>query len=226
MTSLYEKLYDSLGYRFQDESLLKAALTHRSVKGVNNERLEYLGDSIVNFVIADAIFQQCPKAREGDMSRLRAMLVKGETLAELAREFEIGDHLLLGSGELKTGGRGRDSILADAMEAVIAAVYLDSGMATVHQLVMKWYASRLQDMDSMTGLKDAKTQLQEHLQARRLELPVYDVVDIKGEAHAQIFVVECNVVDLNETATADGSSRRKAEQGAAERMLQQLGIEV
>lgn len=224
MNNLYDKLFIKLGYTFEDFKLLKSALTHRSVKGDNNERLEYLGDSIVNFIIAEEIFIRCPHAREGEMSRLRAMLVKGDTLAELAREFELGEHLLLGSGELKTGGRDRDSILADAVEAVIAAIYLDSGMATVRKLVVNWYESRLQDIQNITTLKDPKTLLQEHLQSRRLDLPSYEVDTIEGEAHNQTFIVKCQVAQLNLETKADGSSRRKAEQKAAQLMLEQLGI--
>jgi ribonuclease-3 len=225
MNKDYKSLCDKLGYCFQQEALLKAALTHRSGKGLNNERLEYLGDSIVNFIIAEEIYRRCPGADEGEMSRLRALLVKGDTLAELAREFSVGEHLLLGTGELKTGGRGRDSILADAMEAIIAAIYLDAGMTVVQPLVVSWYETRLTDLNSITSLKDPKTQLQEYLQSRRLDLPLYEVSAIEGEAHAQTFIVECHVTSLKLITRADGPSRRKAEQKAAERMLQQLGIE-
>ena len=224
MNELYRKLFTQLGYEFQDTNLLKSALTHRSVKATNNERLEYLGDSIVNFVIAEEIFTRCPHAREGDMSRLRAMLVKGDTLAELAREFNLGEYLLLGSGELKTGGRERDSILADTLEAIIAAIYLDSGMKTIKQLILKWYESRLDGIESITTLKDPKTMLQEHLQAKRMDLPSYSVISISGEAHSQIFSVECTVRELNNYTVAEGSSRRKAEQKAAELMLEKLGV--
>jgi ribonuclease-3 len=225
MNTSYQTLYNQLGYTFKDESLCLAALTHRSIKGINNERLEYLGDSIVNFLIAEEIYRRCPNANEGEMSRLRALLVKGETLAELAREIDLGDYLLLGSGELKTGGRERDSILADAMEAIIAAIYLDSDMLTVQRLVSQWYQSRLTELNQKTAVKDPKTQLQEYLQSKRLELPLYEVTSIEGEAHAQTFIVECRVPDLKKTTRADGMSRRKAEQKAAELMLQQLGVQ-
>jgi len=220
----YEPLFKKLKYEFKVVDLCEAALTHRSIKGVNNERLEYLGDSIVNCLIAEEIYRRCPYANEGEMSRLRAQLVKGDTLAELAREFDLGAYLLLGSGELKTGGRERDSILADAMEAIIAAIYLDSDFATIQKLVGDWYESRLNALTALSARKDPKTELQEHLQSKRMELPIYEVTHIEGEAHAQTFTVECRVSGLKEVTQASGSSRRKAEQKAAENMLILLGV--
>ncbi len=222
MSSEITALYPVLGYEFSQPQLLIAALSHRSVRGNNNERLEFLGDSIVNFIIAEALYSRCPKAREGELSRLRASLVKGDTLATMAREFALGPYLKLGSGELKSGGRERDSILADAVEAIIAAIYLDSNMETCRKCILGWYAERLDNLSLLSDLKDAKTRLQEYLQARHFDLPQYEVERIDGEAHAQVFHVECRVEKLSQVAQGCGSSRRKAEQTAAEAMLKLL----
>ncbi|MDR5902728.1 ribonuclease III [Halomonas icarae] len=211
-----------LGHDFGDHSLLELAMTHRSYGGQNNERLEFLGDSIVNFVIAEALFRRFPEAREGQLSRLRARLVKGQTLAELAREMEFGEHLRLGSGEMKSGGHRRDSILADAVEAVIGAIYLDAGMEAVRARILSWYAGRLEDTSLQHTQKDPKTRLQEFLQSRQEPLPRYEVVSVEGEAHAQTFTVECHVELLQDHTTGIGSSRRHAEQQAAEMALKQL----
>ncbi|GHE21926.1 ribonuclease III [Halomonas urumqiensis] len=211
-----------LGHAFSDPDLLELAMTHRSFGGQNNERLEFLGDSIVNFVIAEALFQRFPEAREGQLSRLRARLVKGQTLAELAREMAFGEHLRLGSGEMKSGGHRRDSILADAVEAVIGAIYLDAGMQTVRARVLSWYAERLEAISLQDTQKDPKTRLQEFLQSRQAPLPRYEVVNVDGEAHAQTFRVECHVELLAGHTTGVGPSRRHAEQQAAEQALAQL----
>lgn len=211
-----------LGHHFADPALLELALTHRSVGGDNNERLEFLGDSIVNFVIAEALFQRFPAAREGQLSRLRARLVKGQTLAELAREMQFGDYLSLGSGEMKSGGHRRESILADAVEAVIGAIYLDAGMETVRVRVLAWYAARLEAISLQDTQKDPKTRLQEFLQSRQLPLPRYEVVAVEGEAHDQTFTVECHTDYLAEHTTGIGSSRRHAEQQAAAQALARL----
>ncbi|KGE77713.1 ribonuclease III [Halomonas sp. ND22Bw] len=211
-----------IGHDFAQPDLLELALTHRSYGGRNNERLEFLGDSIVNFVIAEDLFQRFPQAREGQLSRLRARLVKGQTLAELAREMEFGGHLLLGSGEMKSGGHRRDSILADAVEAVIGAIYLDAGMETARARVLAWYAERLEAINLQDTQKDPKTRLQEFLQSRQSALPRYEVISVEGEAHAQTFTVECHVEMLEEHTRGIGSSRRHAEQQAAEMALSRL----
>lgn len=214
------KLCQKLAYTFTDVDLLKAALTHRSVRADNNERLEFLGDAIVNFIIAEALFQQFPHVQEGALSRMRANLVNGETLAELAHELALNEFVRLGPGELKSGGHQRASILANAMEAVIAAIYRDSDMATCREHVLKWYASRLAEVEADKVKKDAKTCLQEYLQARKLNLPQYTVIEVAGEAHQQIFTVSCAVPDSRLPNTqGQGSSRRRAEQEAAKALL-------
>ncbi len=210
-----------LGYRFHDPELLRTALTHRSAAGgVNNERLEFLGDAVLNFVIAVAVYERYPQASEGDLSRLRSVLVKGDTLASVARELSLGDSLNLGGGELKSGGYRRQSILADALEAVLGAVYLDSDFASCQQLILRLYQDRLLALPPLTELKDPKTRLQEYLQARQRPLPVYRLVATRGEPHAQCFTIEC-MTDVV-TTRAEGGSRRKAEQEAARKALEQL----
>ncbi|MHB0774030.1 ribonuclease III [Halomonas sp. WWR20] len=222
MSSSLSTFSRRIGYQFRDPALLELALTHRSYGGDNNERLEFLGDSIVNFVIAEALFQRFPQAREGQLSRLRARLVKGVTLAELAREFALGEYLRLGSGEMKSGGFRRDSILADAVEAVIGAIYLDGGMEIAKTRVLSWYGTRLEALDLQDTLKDPKTRLQEFLQSRQSALPRYEVVTIEGEAHDQTFTIECHVDMLSDHTLGVGASRRHAEQQAAERALTRL----
>lgn len=202
--------------------LFELALTHRSYGADNNERLEFLGDSILGFVIGDALFQQFPDAREGDLSRLRSLLVKGETLAEIALEFKLGECLNLGEGELKSGGFRRASILADAVEAIIGAVYLDQGMEAARTCVLRWYESRLHSLELEDNPKDAKTQLQEFLQARKAPLPEYDVIEIDGDAHAQHFTVACRITLLAQPTQARASSRRAAEKLAAAAALKAL----
>lgn len=211
-------LYKKIGYEFNDVSLLEQAMTHRSYRGKHNERLEFLGDSILSFVIANALYHHFPKEREGDLSRMRSTLVRGQTLAELALEFSLGDFLRLGPGELKSGGYRRESTLADAVEAIIGAVYLDSDIETCRQLVLAWYQERLDAISPGSSQKDPKTLLQEYLQARKKPLPNYSVTDTKGQAHNQIFTVECEVEGMA-PVIAKGGSRRKAEQKAAEQIL-------
>ncbi|CAM3324998.1 ribonuclease III [Halomonas lysinitropha] len=211
-----------IGHTFADPGLLELAMTHRSYGGQNNERLEFLGDSIVNFIIAEALFQRFPQAREGQLSRLRARLVKGPTLAELAREMAFGDCLRLGSGEMKSGGHRRDSILADAVEAVLGAIYLDAGMEVARARVLSWYAERLEAISLDDTQKDPKTRLQEFLQSRQVALPRYEVTMVEGEAHAQTFTVECHVEVLEDHTLGIGSSRRHAEQQAAAQALSRL----
>lgn len=222
MNSPIDKLERKIGYQFNDADLIHLALTHRSAAGKHNERLEFLGDSILSFVIADDLYHRFPKVNEGDMSRMRATLVRGHTLAELGREFELGDYLKLGPGELKSGGFRRDSILADAVEAIIGAVYLDSDTETVRRIILSWYQSRLEAIQPGVSQKDPKTRLQEFLQGRRNPLPVYTVTNIKGEAHNQEFTVECEVAGVDKPVIDKGTSRRKAEQAAAETALEQL----
>lgn len=227
MISAEDALLGRLGYRFADPTLLSSALTHRSAGGLNNERLEFLGDAVLGLVIAESLFRRYPDASEGELSRLRASLVRKQTLAELARDLCLGDCLRLGSGELKSGGFRRDSILADALEAIFGAVYLDGGFAACAGLVMKLYADRLERLPARPlAIKDPKTRLQELLQGRRLELPEYAVVSVHGDAHAQVFQVECRSASLGETTLGYGSSRRRAEQQAAQQMLALLGATV
>ena len=222
MTSPVSRLETKLTYQFKDPELLDLALTHRSANGKHNERLEFLGDSILSFVIADDLYHRFPKINEGDMSRMRATLVRGHTLAELGREFELGDYLKLGPGELKSGGFRRDSILADAVEAIIGAIYLDSGTEAVRGIILSWYQTRLDAIKPGVSQKDPKTRLQEFLQGRRKPLPVYTVTNIKGEAHNQEFTVSCDVAGIGMPVIGKGTSRRKAEQAAAETALEQL----
>ena len=221
MTEILSRLMKQIDYCFNDETLLLNALTHRSVGQKNNERLEFLGDAILGMVIADELFHRFPDCSEGEMSRLRASLVKGETLSELARDLSLGDYLKLGPGELKSGGFRRSSILADAFEAMLAAVYLDSNLETCRDLILRQLSERLNKVSPDAVGKDPKTQLQEYMQARHLPLPVYDVIDVTGQAHAQTFTVECKLGD-GEVVKGVGSSRRKAEQAAADQLLGKL----
>jgi ribonuclease-3 len=214
------RLCAALGYRFQTPEWLEEALTHRSASARNNERLEFLGDALLNLIIAEYLFQHYPKASEGELSRLRASLVKGETLADLARGLKLGDWLRLGQGELKSGGYRRESILSDALEAIIGAVYLDSDFSACRDWVLHLYREWLMRLSSASDLKDPKTRLQEYLQADQRPLPIYNVLEIRGEPHAQSFTVECEVAQLRTIAV--GSSRRKAEQESARLMLEQL----
>lgn len=214
-------LIRKLKYEFQNTELLQSALTHRSVRAQNNERLEFLGDSLLNFIVAEALYHHFRFAKEGDLSRLRATLVKGETLAEIAQEFKLGDFLRLGPGELKSGGFSRKSILADALEAIIGAVYLDSNFDTCKKIVLDWFESRIKDIN-LSMEKDPKTRLQEYLQSKHLPLPQYEILAIEGEAHAQVFHIECRVPGLAYVTNSVGSTRRSAEQQAAEKYLQLL----
>jgi ribonuclease-3 len=212
------KLCDILEYQFCQPQLLEEALTHRSFGGCDNERLEFLGDSILNLVIAAELFRSYPQASEGELSRLRASLVKGDTLARLARDIGLGDYLRLGSGELKNGGFRRNSILSDALEAVFGAVYLDAGFEICRDLILRLYEEGLNRLPAIDELKDPKTRLQEYLQARQQALPVYSVLAVTGAAHAQSFTVECSIDKLR--TVARGTSRRRAEQEAARQALE------
>lgn len=216
------RLQQALGYQFADQELLQLALSHRSVGARNNERLEFLGDSILNHIIAEALYRRFPAFREGELSRLRASLVRGDTLAQLAREIALGDYLLLGTGERKSGGQRRATILADAFEAIVGAILLDSDVEHCRALVLGWFASRLADLDVDAAGKDAKTRLQEYLQGRGYPLPVYELLDVQGEDHAQHFKVACRVHKTGTVTQGEGSSRRKAEQAAAQSALEVL----
>ena len=222
-----DRLERKIGYCFNDIALLKQALTHRSAATQHNERLEFLGDSILNFTIAEALYHQFPRCNEGELSRMRATLVREPTLAILARQFELGDYMSLGSGELKNGGFRRESILADCVESIIGAISLDQGLAVTTQVIRNWYQQLLAEIKPGDNQKDAKTRLQEYLQGKHLPLPTYEVVNIQGEAHCQIFTVKCKVKSaekIDRTFVAKGSSRRKAEQAAAEQILKELDI--
>lgn len=210
-----EALCRLLGRDFSRPELLQQALTHRSYGSPNNERLEFLGDSILNCIIAARLYQFYPRLPEGDLSRMRAALVKEQTLAEIAGRLKLGDHLMLGEGELKSGGFRRPSILADALEAIIGAAYLDDGFVGAEALVLALYEPHLKALDPRKIAKDPKTQLQEYLQSRKHALPLYEVVAIRGEAHEQEFEVECSIPDLAIRTLGSGHSRRSAEQNAA-----------
>nr|WP_206118951.1 ribonuclease III [Chromobacterium haemolyticum] len=209
----------ALDYAFQKPELLRQALTHRSYGAGNNERFEFVGDSILNYTVARMLFDQFPKLTEGELSRLRANLVNQNTLAEIAHELKLGDYLYLGEGELKSGGFNRPSILADALEATFAAVSFDSDFLRAEQVVRRLYDQRVSSIDTSLQAKDAKTRLQEALQARKLALPKYRILLQSGEAHEQWFRVECDLGELAIGSTGEGGSRRAAEQQAAEAAL-------
>ena len=218
------RLQKRLGYEFLDPGLLQRALTHRSLGAKNNERLEFLGDAILGFEVVDCLYRQVGDADEGQLSRMRAHLVKRETLAAVARELDLGNLLRLGEGELRSGGQTRDSILADAVEALIAAVYLDGGIDEARALVRRLLGERLVDLPAETRVKDPKTRLQEYLQAHGKPLPSYEVISISGTQHQQTFRVACST-GLGADTQGEGSSRRRAEQTAAKKMLSQLELE-
>lgn len=209
-------------YQFKQVDLLQQALTHRSFSRSHNERLEFLGDSLLNLFIASALYERFPQAREGELSRLRAQLVKGTTLAEIARELNLGSHLRLGSGEKKSGGQQRESILADVVEAIIGAMYRDSNFESCEAVVLSWYQQRLDAIDLNRSAKDAKSTLQEILQAKHLPLPDYQVIETQGEAHKQQFIVQCELKSLGIKSIAEGRSRKIAEQKAASELLARL----
>jgi ribonuclease-3 len=217
-----ERCSDKIGYRFQKVELLQEALTHRSAGPGHNERLEFLGDAVLNLFIAADLFDRFPESDEGRLTRLRAALVKRETLAQIARQLELGDFLKLGEGELKSGGGRRDSILANTLEAIIGAVYLDAGFATCIKALHQLYDAMIAAQDPDAIDKDPKTRLQEYLQARRLPLPSYRLKTAEGESHQQQFIVECETAVLPGVWQGRGSSRRAAEQAAAEQILNHL----
>lgn len=225
-----EKLIKKLGLPFNNAGLVRRALTHRSAEANNNERLEFLGDSILGFVIAEYLYSRFREADEGILSRLRATLVNQTSLAQIARRLNLGDYLILGSGELKSGGFRRDSILSDALEALIGAVFIDLGMDTCRQWVLDLFEEQIQGLSLDDWKKDPKTRLQEFMQSRGLELPVYTLKSVVGQPHEQSFVVQCRIPLITEPSEGLGSSRKKAEQQAAERTLsrvvQDLGLKL
>ncbi len=217
-----DRLERALGYAFSSPQLLRQALTHRSHGSPHNERLEFLGDSVLNCVVATLLFERFSSLREGELSRQRANLVRQESLAQIAQSLDLGNYLLLGEGELKSGGFRRPSILADALEAVIGAIYLDAGFAAASSVIAALYAPLLAGLDAKAPDKDPKTALQEALQGRKLALPQYTLLTTRGEAHAQEFEVECSVPALGIAARGSGGSRRAAEQAAARAAMDQL----
>lgn len=222
MKLIYQRLMTRLGHQFADPSLLEQALTHRSFGAENNERLEFLGDAILGFTVAEQLYLRCPGKSEGSLTRMRASLVKKETLAEIARTLELGPALQLGSGELKSGGRERDSILADALEAIIGGVYRDAGINKAQQVIQMWFQARMDRVISVGSQKDAKTTLQEYLQARGLSLPEYQVREARGKPHEQHFKVDCKLESPAISAAGEGASKRAAEKSAAEALLKKL----
>jgi len=222
LTDPRASLLRALGRTFSDPDLLSLALTHRSAGGRNNERLEFLGDALINACVAEALYLRHPDLEEGDLSRLRASLVNQETLAAVARELDLGSHLTLGPGELKSGGYRRASILADTLEAVVGAVFLDAGFEAAQEVTLKVLESRLASPPSTEDLKDAKTRLQETLQARELPLPVYAVESVRGEPHKQTFRVSCSIPSLKVHTEGEAGSRRAAEQEAARHALEEI----
>ena len=212
-------LRERLGCSLADSGLLLRALTHRSYGPDHNERLEYLGDAVLTFVVAELLFQAYPDASEGELSRYRASLVSGDALAASALELGLGDQLRLGEGELRSGGQRRASILADALEALVGALYLDQGLEAARALALRVFGTQLAGLRQSGELKDAKTRLQEWLQGRGLGLPAYSVLEVSGEPHEQRFRVRCDVAELALSAEAEGNSRRRAEQEAALRVL-------
>jgi ribonuclease-3 len=217
-----KSLMNSIGYNFKQIRLLEIALTHRSKDVENNERFEFLGDAALGFIITAKLFQQFPHIREGELSRLRAHLVNETSLLEIAQKFNLGEHLRLGSGELKSGGTRRKSILADTLEAIIGAIYLDSDIMTCEKIILNWFQEKLNNLDTLETSKDAKSRLQEYLQSHKMPLPEYTVTSITGESHTLYFQISCQVERLDYHSEGAGSSRRAAEQIAAKDFLKWL----
>ena len=213
-------LEKTLQYRFENAELFQQALTHRSATNYNNERLEFLGDAVLDFVVSEAVYVARPDASEGDLSKLRASLVRDESLAELAAELGLGEHLILGSGEKKSGGHRRESILADALEAIFGAVFLDRGFAAAKQVIDGVFEQRYINLPDAEELRDPKTRLQEWLQSRKMALPEYELVDVSGKEHKRKFKVTCTVVETSAVTSGESTTRRKAEQKAARKMIE------
>lgn len=215
-------LKSTLNYEFSDIGLFQQALTHRSASGESNERLEFLGDAVLDTVVSEVVFRAQPNSAEGNLSRLRSSLVNDKSLANLAVEIGLGDLLILGSGERKTGGHRRESILADALEALFGAVYLDAGFEASRHVIEAAFGKRLFELPDPRDLRDPKTRLQEWLQARQMALPVYELISVSGQAHQQTFEVQCSVDGTHQSANGSGSSRRQAEQRSAKDLLKLL----
>lgn len=216
-------LKQTLAYAFENELLLRRALTHRSALGrPHNERLEFLGDAVLQLVVSELVYEETQNASEGQLSRLRSTLVKDTTLAEVAADLGIGEHLILGTGEKKSGGHRRSSILADALEAIFGAVYLDAGFAGAREIIKTAYGERLHELPETADLRDPKSRLQEYLQGRKMALPNYAMQNISGKAHKQSFEVSCTIPELDTVTTGKGSTRRDAEQEAATAMLEMI----
>lgn len=213
-----------LGYSFKEIAWLELALTHRSYSGKNNERLEFLGDSLLNFCIAEKLFHEYPDYHEGDLSRLRANLVNGEVLAALAGKLKISQYIRLGAGELKSGGLQRKSILSNAVEAIIGAIYLDGGLDACRQRISTWFTDAFMQAASRGMRKDPKTQLQEYTQAQKMTLPIYTKLSVQGDEHLQLFSVKCSVPGLSSISVGTGTTRKGAEQDAAAKLLRLLGV--
>jgi ribonuclease III len=218
-----EWLKQTLDYEFRDAQLLTQALTHRSTPGPNNERLEYLGDAVLDVVVSEATYELRPDASEGVLSRIRSSLVNETMLTELAMELDLGAHLVIGAGIKRGGGYSRSSIPGDALEAIFGAVYLDSGFDEARRVIHKVYGNRLRELPESASHRDPKTRLQELLQGRKLDLPEYRVENVTGKAHRQTFEVSCSIAVLEASTIGRGSSRRRAEQDAAMKMLVLVG---
>jgi ribonuclease-3 len=212
---------DGFGHAFRDPDLLRRALRHRSAGPAHNERLEFLGDALVNLIVAQSLYEHWPRADEGALTRARASLVRESALAEVARRLGLGELLELGPGEMKSGGHRRDSILADTLEAVVGAIHLDAGFEACRAIVLPWFEPAIQALPTDVG-KDAKTRLQEWLQARQLPRPEYTLIDTRGQDHARVFRVACETREPARREEAEASSMRAAEQAAAERVLADL----
>jgi len=221
----FKQLQQRIQYQFSDPELLKLALSHRSCGSRNNERLEFLGDSILSLIVSDFLYEKFDDCREGDLSRMRSQIVRAESLADIARGLSLGSELLLGQGEMKSGGQRRDSILGDTVEAIIGAIYLDSNLEKTRRCVLSWFNDLLTIAEEAKPSKDAKTALQEFLQQRGRALPQYRVIETGGEAHSRLFTISCKIDLLEREFTATASSRRKAEQMVAEQFLSTLEIE-
>ena len=223
MSETYDSLERVLGYRFCDLELLEEALSHRSVGPRNNERLEFLGDAVVDLIITEELYKRFPNAREGQMSRMRSELVNKKTLAQLSRNLDLGDYVRLGSGEKKSGANERDSVLANTLESLLGAMLLDGGIDACREQVQRWWGGPLGNLSPDDPPKDAKTRLQEYLQARHRKLPSYKLLGVEGESHNQHFTVACTVQGLESPTQGAGKNRREAEQAAAAAALDLLG---
>jgi ribonuclease-3 len=221
----FQQLQQRIQYQFNDVELLKLALSHRSFASNNNERLEFLGDAILGLVVTDFLYQKFDQVREGDLSRMRSYTVRAESLAQVAKDLDLGSQLLLGQGEMKSGGHRRDSILGDTVEALIGAIYLDAGIDKARESVLRWFRELLNNAEEIRPTKDAKTSLQEFLQQRGHALPQYKLIETGGEPHNRLFTISCKIDLLDREFTATATSRRKAEQMVAEKFLATLEIE-